>query len=76
MPAKPTPKTVKRLQIDVSEMAFERLKGLKEKTDASSYADVTNRALKLYEYFNDAALRGDEIRLVDKAGKETVVNLL
>lgn len=41
---------VKRLQIDISEKSFERLKALKEKSDASSYAEVTNKAYRVYDF--------------------------
>lgn len=71
-----TKATTKRLQVDISETAFSRLKELKERTDCGSYADVTSRALKLYEFFNDAAARGDKIILLDKDGKQTEVTLL
>lgn len=62
--------TVKRLQIDISEQSFERLKRLKENSDASSYAEVTNKAYRVYEFFIDALQQGNEIKLVDKDGNE------
>lgn len=68
--------TVKRLQIDISEQSFERLKRLKENSDASSYAEVTNKAYRVYEFFVDALSQGKEIKLVDKDGNETTVEFL
>jgi len=40
---------VKRVQLDLSEKALGRLQDLKEKTEASSYAEVVKNALRLYE---------------------------
>lgn len=68
--------TVKRLQIDISEQSFERLKRLKENSDASSYAEVTNKAYRVYEFFVEALNQGKEIKLVDKDGNETTVEFL
>lgn len=68
--------TVKRLQIDISEQSFERLKRLKESSDSSSYADVTNKAYRVYEFFVDALQQGKEIKLIDKNGNETKVEFL
>ncbi|EDP0617335.1 MULTISPECIES: hypothetical protein [Enterobacteriaceae] len=68
--------TVKRLQIDISEQSFERLKRLKENSDASSYAEVTNKAYRVYEFFIDALQQGNEIKLVDKDGNEKIVEFL
>lgn len=68
--------TVKRLQIDISEQSFERLKRLKENSEASSYAEVTNKAYRVYEFFIDALRQGNEIKLVDKDGNEKIVEFL
>ena len=68
--------TVKRLQIDISEQSFERLKRLKENSEASSYAEVTNKSYRVYEFFIDALNQGTEIKLVDKDGNEKIVEFL
>ncbi|EKS6306115.1 hypothetical protein [Enterobacter cloacae] len=68
--------TMKRLQIDISEQSFERLKRLKENSEASSYAEVTNKAYRVYEFFIDALQQGNEIKLVDKDGNEKIVEFL
>lgn len=38
-----------RVQIEMPEASLERLKMLKEKTEATSYAEVTKNAYRLYE---------------------------
>lgn len=68
--------SIKRLQIDVSESSFERLKSLKERTEASSYAEVTSKAYRLYDFFVSAQLEGKEIKLIDPKGQETVIEFL
>lgn len=68
--------SVKRLQIDISESSFDRLKSLKEKTDASSYAEVTNKAYRIYDFFVNALLEGKEIKLIDAKGNETLIEFL
>jgi hypothetical protein len=40
-----------RVQFDFSPDALQRLEDLKEKTDASTKAEVIRNALKLYEWF-------------------------
>ena len=68
--------TVKRLQMDISMQSFDRLKELKEKTGASSYAEVTNKSYKMYEYFMNAILENKEIVLKSSDGTETKVEFL
>lgn len=68
--------SVKRLQIDITEKSFNRLKKLKEKSDATSYADVTNKAYRVYDFFIDAINDGKEVKLTDKNGNETIVEFL
>lgn len=70
------PKDVKRLQIDISLKGFERLKAIKEKTDSPSFADVTNKALKLYEYILSAKLAGKEVKIINPDGTEISLELL
>lgn len=67
---------VKRLQIDISEKSFERLKSLKEKSDASSYAEVTNKAYRVYDFFVDALRDGKDVKLIDAKGNETLVEFI
>lgn len=66
----------KRLQIDISLESFERLKNLKDKTDSSSYADVTQKAFKVLEYFNKQVTSGNTIQVVDSNGTVTIVEII
>jgi hypothetical protein len=66
----------KRLQIGISGEGFERLKRLKEKTDSSSYADVTSKAYRLYEYFLTALEEDKKVMTVDVNGVQTEIRLL
>jgi len=66
----------KRLQIDISAEGFERLKSLKEKTEASSYADVTCKAYRLYEYILKAIEEGNQVVTMDVNGVQTEIKLL
>jgi hypothetical protein len=43
--------TKQRIQFDFSSESLRRLEDLKEKTDASTKAEVVRNALKLYEWF-------------------------
>ncbi len=47
----PKANTKQRVQFDFSPDALQRLEDLKEKTDASTKAEVIRNALKLYEWF-------------------------
>ncbi|AFC21469.1 hypothetical protein GAP32_021 [Cronobacter phage vB_CsaM_GAP32] len=67
---------MKRLQIDVSEQAFNQLKELKGKCESASYADVTQKAYKVLDFFMNAKADGKSIIVVDKDGKETIVEML
>ena len=67
---------VKRLQIDISESSFERLKSLKEKSDASSYTEVTNKAYRVYDFFVNAQRDGKDVKLIDANGNETLVEFI
>ncbi|WP_318476538.1 hypothetical protein [Photobacterium leiognathi] len=66
----------KRLQFDISEPSFERLKKLKEDTSASSYGEVTNKAYKIYEFINNAIADGKQVIVRDEDGKEVFVEFL
>jgi hypothetical protein len=49
---------VRRVQMDLSERAFERLKTLKDKVEATSYTEVMKDALRLYDYMLSKDLEG------------------
>lgn len=66
----------KRLQIDISVESFDRLKDLKDKTGSASYADVTQKAFKVLEYFSKQVANGNTIQIVDNNGVTTQIELL
>ncbi len=58
-----------RVQFDLSARAMDRLNELKEKTEATSYAEVVKNALKLYDGLIEEVERGSEFLIRDKDGK-------
>jgi Arc/MetJ-type ribon-helix-helix transcriptional regulator len=50
--------------------SMERLKALREKTEATSYAEVVKNALRLYEAMIEKAEAGNEFLIKDKDGRE------
>ena len=48
--------------------SIERLKTLKAKTEASSYAEVTKNAYRLYDMLIELHEEGNSLLLQDKAG--------
>lgn len=67
--------SVKRVQLDLPEKAMGRLQELKEKTEASSYAEVIKNALRLYEAIIAEAEMGNSFLVREPSGqtKEYVV---
>ena len=61
-------KETTRLQIELPAASMERLKTLKEKTEASSYAEVTKNAFKLYELIIELAEGENTFLIRDKKG--------
>jgi hypothetical protein len=57
-----------RVQIELPQASMERLKTLKEKTEASSYAEVTKNAFKLYERMIELTESGGVLLVRDKGG--------
>lgn len=54
----------RRLQLDFSTAAFERLKAIVLKAGESSNADVVRNALRLYEWYLDRKQEGYSLQLV------------
>ena len=54
---------------------MERLKALKDKTEASSYAEVTKNAFKLYERIIELVEAGETLLVRDKKGGTKVLEL-
>ena len=61
----------KLLQLEMPQKAYERLKLLKEKTEAPSYAEVIKNALKLYEAMIEETENGGFIYTKSSDGVET-----
>jgi hypothetical protein len=59
-----TPEAKERVQLQLSPEAVERLRFLRESTDASSNAEVFRKGLQLYEWILDQLRQGYRIRLV------------
>ena len=57
-----------RVQMDLTEKSFERLKGLKDKTEAGSYSEVMRDALRLYEFVLSKDLEGSKF-FIEETGK-------
>ncbi len=53
--------------------SMDRLKRLREKTEASSYAEVIRDALRLYEFAINEAEAGRQIKSTGADGKDAVV---
>lgn len=58
-----------RVQFELNEASMSRLQELKSVTDASSYADVTKNAYKLYERLINYSENGYHF-IVEKDGKQ------
>jgi len=64
-----------RVQMDLNELSMNRLKAIKEKVEASSYADVMKEALKIYEYMLNEEISGTEFFIRKNGGEITPVKL-
>lgn len=65
-----TNKTSTRVQLELPEKSMARLKLLKDKTEAASYAEVIKNALRLYESVLQRQDEGQQFFLKDADGKE------
>lgn len=61
-------KKTTRVQMELTEGGIQRLKGLKEKTEAISYTEVTKNAYRLYEKIIDFKEQGVTFYIKDKDG--------
>lgn len=69
-------KETTRVQLELAESSFLRLKSLKDKTEATSYAEVIKNALRLYEGLIDEAERGNQLCIKSKDGSELSYKML
>jgi metal-responsive CopG/Arc/MetJ family transcriptional regulator len=63
-------KQIKRVQLDMSEEAFQFLDSLKEKTNSASRAEVIKNAIFYYNYLVEEILKENQIVVRDNTGKE------
>jgi hypothetical protein len=68
-------KETTRVQFELPSSSVERLKALKDKTEAASYAEVAKNALKLYERMIDLADSGQKLLIRDKKGETKELEL-
>ena len=61
-----------RVQLELPEPSMERLKLLKDKTEAASYAEVIKNALRLYEALIGEAEAGNEVLIKSQDGTEKI----
>jgi hypothetical protein len=61
-------KPTARVQFDVSSRSMERLKSLKDKIEAHSYAEVVKNSLRLYEALIAETEKGSQFLVRDKDG--------
>ena len=67
--AAPASKAAKvRVQLDFAPRSMDRLNALKEKTEASSYAEVVKNALNLYEGLSEEVESGKQFLVRDENG--------
>lgn len=59
-----------RVQMELPPQSMERLKALRDKTEATSYAELVKNALRLYEAMIEKAEAGNELLIKDKNGIE------
>lgn len=69
-------KKTTRVQLELPESSMERLKALREKTEASSYAEVIKNSLRLYEALIKETESGNEVSVKHSNGKETSYRLI
>jgi hypothetical protein len=65
-----------RVQLELPETSMERLRILREKTEATSYAEVIKNSLRLYEALIKEADEGNSIVLKNSKGIETSYRMI
>lgn len=58
-----------RVQMELPPPAIERLKALKDKTEASSYAEVTKNAYRLYDLIIEMQEAGRTLMVKEPSGE-------
>jgi hypothetical protein len=65
-------KKTTRVQLELPQSSYERLKQLQERTEATSYAEVIRNALRLYEGLLKEADAGNDVVVRQANGGEIV----
>jgi len=65
-----------RVQLELPEKSLERLKAIKELTEASSYAEVIRKSLQLYEGLLQEVEKGNQILVKCHDGNQVSYKLI
>jgi hypothetical protein len=63
-------RTTTRVQLELPETSMNRLRALRDRTEAASYAEVLKNALRLYEALVKEAEEGNELVIRRKNGEQ------
>lgn len=69
-------KKTTRVQLELPENSMERLRALREKTEAASYAEVIKNSLRLYEALIKEAEGGNQVCIKSADGSETSYRMI
>jgi hypothetical protein len=69
-------KKTTRVQLELPESSMQRLRALREKTEATSYAEVIKNSLRLYEALIKEAEGGNEVCVKSANGNETSYRMI
>jgi Arc/MetJ-type ribon-helix-helix transcriptional regulator len=64
-----------RVQLELPPSSMARLKALREKTEAASYAEVLRNALRLYEAMIEEAEQGNDVIIRRKQGEPAEIKV-
>lgn len=64
-----------RLSVNINDDTARVIRRVADESGVTA-TEAVRRAVAVYEFFDDARNSGNEILLVDKRGRETVINLL
>jgi Arc/MetJ-type ribon-helix-helix transcriptional regulator len=64
-----------RVQLELPPASMARLKALREKTEAVSYAEVLRNALRLYEAMIEEAEKGNDVIIRRKQGEPSEIKV-
>lgn len=69
-------KKTTRVQLELQEASFARLKALREKTEAASYAEVIKNALRLYEGLIEETESGNALSIKTPNGEHVTYRMV